>query len=195
MFLYMLTRFTYRMDFDVALVVMLVVAATTELFFAAPRLFMAFSPYRRLKTISEQILKALVEGNLLEDSRCKVEVVDESPTVHGAYLKGGTGRDKALFAKCVTEFFGEIDNQRYLLVNKKTLWGKNDFYVVPEIFAKNKELATVFANCMKKYLRKYNLVYTRNEEGRRILLKGRVHAFANMEDRIMNKKKVENALE
>lgn len=195
MFLYMLTRFTYRMDFDVALVVMLVVAATTELFFAAPRLFMAFSPYRRLKTISEQILKALVEGNLLEDSRCKVEVVDESPTVHGAYLKGGTGRDKALFAKCVTEFFGEIDNQRYLLVNKKILWGKNDFYVVPEIFAKNKESAAVFANCMKKYLRKYNLVYTRNEEGRRILLKGRVHAFANMEDRIMNKKKVKNALE
>ena len=162
---------------------------------AFPKLFMAFSPYRRLKTVGRGILKALKEQNLLEEEGCKVVVEDVTPTVHGVYLRGGSGRDKALFAQCVAEFFGVIDNQRYLLIRKFLRGGKTAYYAVPETFGKKKETAEAFAKCMKRYIRHYDLVYTRSEQGRKLLLKGRVHAFANRDDRLMNKKKVKGALE
>ena len=162
---------------------------------AFPKLFMAFSPYRRLKTVGRGILKALKEQNLLEEEGCKVVVEDATPTVHGVYLRGGSGRDKALFAQCVAEFFGIIDNQRYLLIRKFLRSGKTAYYAVPEIFGKKKETAEAFAKCIKRYIRHYDLVYTRSEQGRKLLLKGRVYAFANRDERLMNKKKVKGALE
>lgn len=179
----------------VAIVVVCVIIATSILFVAFPKLFMMFSPYKRLKSLGKGIQRAMEEQGLLEDSRCKVVVEHATPTLHGVYLEGGTSRDKALFAKCVVEFFGKIDNQRYLLVRKHFRNGKNAYYAVPEIFAKNKDAAFVFAKCMKRYLGKYELIYTRNEEGRKLLLKGRVHAFANRDDRLLNHKKVKSALE
>lgn len=182
-------------DLMVELVVLCIIIALSELFFAVPKLFMAFSPYKRLKSMGEGIQKAMKEQGLLEDTRCKVVVEHATPTLHSVYLEGGTSRDKSLFAKCVIEFFGQIDNQRYLLVRKYFRNEKNAYYAVPEIFAKNKESANAFSKCMKRYLGKYDLIYTRNEEGRKLLLKGRVHAFANRDDRLINHKKVKGALE
>ncbi len=176
-------------------VILLAIFGMTGLIAAFPKLFMLFSPYRRLKSIGNGILKALKEQRLLDEDTCKVVVENVTPAVHGVYLRGGSNRDKDLFAQCVVEFFGLIDNQRYLLVRKFLQNGKNAYYAVPEVFGRNKELAENFAKCMKRYIGKYVLIYTRSEQGRRLLQKGRVHAFANRNDRLINRKKVKGALE
>lgn len=178
-----------------SIVMLFILFGIVWLSLAFPKLFMAFSPYRRLKTVGNGIRKALEEQNLFEECGCKVVVEDVTPTFHGVYLRGGSGRDKALFAQCVAEFFGVIDNQRYLLVRKFLQNGKTAYYAVPEIFGRKKETAEAFAKCMKRYIRHYELVYTRSEQGRKLLLKGRVHAFSNRDDRLINKKKVKGALE
>lgn len=105
-----------------------------------------------------------------------------------------------LFSACVDEFLGEIDNQRYLLYEKRS-WNKmQSYFSVPGIFAKTRQDAGAFAQAMRKSIGNYKLVYTRNEEGRKILLKGRRHAYANQannaEARLCGrKKKVKGALE
>ena len=48
---------------------------------------------------------------------------------------------------------------------------------------------------MRNYIGKYQAIYTRSLEGRKILLKGRIKALANKQDRIVSKKKVKGALE
>lgn len=160
-----------------------------------PKIFRFLSPFRRLKSIGIGIRSALEEQNLFDNSCSKAIVESISATEHVVFLKGGSGRDKDLFAKCVNEFFGEIDNQRYILVKNKFIKGLTGYYPLPDCFAKKKEDAELFANCMKKYIGKYKLVYTRNEEGRKCLLEGRVKGLMNREARVKNRKKVKGALE
>ena len=71
-----------------------------------------------------------------------------------------------------------------------------EYYCVPALFSAKKEDAILFQKAMSSALGAYNLVYTRTPEGRRILLKARARAFANRNDRIINrKKKVKGVLE
>ncbi len=122
------------------------------------------SPLKRLKAFGNGIRKALEEQQLLEETHCKVETESNGPDNHIIYLSGGSGRDKALFAQCVNEFFDVIDNQRYILVKKKGHKGLNGFYAIPNCFSKKKEDAERFAKCMHPYIGNYDCVYTRNEK-------------------------------
>lgn len=160
-----------------------------------PKAFMLGSPLRRLKVFGNGIRKALELQNLMEEPHSKVVTENAGPDIHTVYLSGGSGRDKALFAQCINDFFAAIDNQRYLLVKAKGHRGLDGFYAVPECFAKRKEDAQNFAQCMKPYIGNYELVYTRNESGRALLLEGRVRALANREERCISRKKVKGALE
>ena len=109
-------------------------------------------------------------------------------------VKGGSTRDKTLFTTCLAEFWGEIDNPRYLLVRRK--WRTREYYAVPEVFGKKKEDAEVFARCMKQLVGPYEAVYTRTPEGRRLLLKARTRSFVNKNNRILTgKKKVKGDFE
>ena len=53
----------------------------------------------------------------------------------------------------------------------------------------------MFAKCMQPYIGRYELMYTRNEQGRKILLQGRRDALANRQNRLLTRKKVKGALE
>lgn len=153
------------------------------------------SPLRRLKVFGKGIRKAMLEKEMIATENCKVETQSEGLVFHAIYLMGGTGKEKADFAQCANQFFNAIDNQRYLLVNHKRKNGLHGFFAVPEAFAKNKEDALLFESCMKQFIGNYQLVYTRNEEGRKLLLEGRVKALGNREERCINKKRVKGALE
>ena len=156
---------------------------------------MLATPMKRLKAFGMGIRKALLQQNLLETNKSKVMVETKKAAVSSIYLAGGSGRDKELFTKCVKEFFAVVDNQRYILVKSKNHQGLDGFYCVPECFAKRKEDAEQFAACVKPYIGAYDLVYTRNEKGRELLLEGRVRAMANREERCLSHKKVKSALE
>ena len=47
----------------------------------------------------------------------------------------------------------------------------------------------------KPFIGNYQVIYTRNESGRKILLEARVSALANRQDRCFTRKKVKGALE
>ena len=163
--------------------------------FRFPKLITLATPLRRLNAFGNGIYKALEMKGLIEDKRSKVVTQDLAADVHTIHLSGGSGRDKALFAQCVNEFFDEIDNQRYILEKSRRHKGLNGYYAVPECFAKRKEDAMLFVQCMKPYIGPYELVYTRNTEGRSKLLHARINALANVEERVLHKKKVKNVFE
>lgn len=173
-------------------------AATAVFGFGAakliPKIKNLMSPEGRIKGYGQGLLDALMELGYIENKKCKV-VTDAYEDGSNVYLQGGSGRDKELFSNCVEEMFGEVDNQRYLLVKAKKAKGINGYYCVPEIFGKRKEDAAVFYNCMKEYMGEYELVYTRNEAGRKVLLEGRSKALANRKERLKHHKKIKSALE
>ncbi len=157
-----------------------------------PKLIQLINAPKRLLAFGKGIRKALLKQGLLESTASKVMVETKGAQMQTVYLSGGTGRDKTMFTKCVNEFFGEIDNQRYLLVRSGKIRGAYDFYAVPECFAKRKEDALGFYECIQPFMGKYDLIYTRNENGRGILLEGRMKALANKKNKTKAYKRVKS---
>lgn len=156
-----------------------------------PRMIQLFTAKKRLQAFGNGIRKAMIASGYMEITRSRVKVNKKGLGYHAVYLAGGSGRDMTLFTKCVNEFFGEIDNPRYLLVRSRKVKGQYDFYVVPECFAKRKEDAVRFYECIKPYMGKYDLVYTRNEAGRKVLMEARLKSIANVKSKVRSYKRLE----
>lgn len=174
----------------------LTAACLLFLAFATSRYLFYKSPYRRMQFLGEQIRKALLDsGHLIDDqSRVQVEEDKENYMVF-TYLKGGSMRDKELFAQTVGEFLTPVDNQRYLLKAEKVRQGQSPYYVVPSLFDKRKEDTQKFLDFLTPTIGRYYLIYTRTEAGRKILLEARIKALSNKNDRTLTKKKVKSRLE
>lgn len=174
----------------------LTTACLLFLVFASWRYLRYKSPYKRLQSLGEQIRKALLDSGHLTDDQSRVQVEEDKENyMVFAYLKGGSMRDKELFAQTVGEFFAPVDNQRYLLKAEKVRQGQSPYYVVPSLFDKRKEEAQKFLDFLTPTIGRYHLVYTRTEAGRKILLEARIKALFNKNDRTLTKKKVKSRLE
>ena len=150
---------------------------------------------KRLNAFGDGIAKAMKELHLFEDGRASVAAEENGPDEQTVYLVGGSSRDRALFAQCVSEFFGPINQQRYLMVKPKKHDGADGIYAVPEIFSKKKEDAQLFASCMEPYMGTYELMYTKNDPGKKVLMEGRMKSLSSQKNSsCICKKKVKNAL-
>ena len=63
---------------------------------------------------------------------------------------------------------------------------------MPDCFARRKEDAELFYSYMKKQIGKYDVVYTRNEAGKKLLLEGRMKSLADAGKRTVTHKKVQS---
>lgn len=146
------------------------------------------SPLKRLHGMGKGVLNALTKKGIIS-SQCKVCTNEDTGIFYSIYLTGGTAREKQALADCIEELLMPVENQRYLLCAKKGRLHMNEYYCVPSLFSGKKEDAVLFQHAMSSELGAYNLVYTRNPEGRRFLLKARAKAFANRNERVLNRKK------
>lgn len=171
------------------------VAAAGIFLWGVWRLVHFSSPLKRLREMAEGMKAALAESQNITSS-CKVSVYGENGVDYQVFLKGGTTREKELFAQCMEEFLAAVDNQRYLLYAPQALGAMTKYYCVPSVFSKTKQEALFFQKVMSSHLGKYHLVYTRTPEGRAVLLKGRAEAFGSRNERILKRKKeIKGALE
>ena len=142
-----------------------------------------------MKAIGKCVLKALKRSGDIVSEDTAVGV-DESETVMSyIYLKGGSEREKDVFAQCIYEFFGTVEKQRYILKAKGGVPKLCKYYCVPELFGKKKEDAQLFHMLVKKYVGNYELIYTKNDGGKGELLSARVCSVANKGERCVDKKK------
>jgi len=135
-----------------------------------------------IKQIGEALIRALIYAKLIKTPISKLNIVAESDKygVVRCSLAGGTTYEKSLFIDALEEILGPIDNPRYLLV-RKTYIGRllrKDYHVVPQELARKKENAEYFMRMWSKYVGSTKLIYTRNIEGRLMLLKARANALS-----------------
>jgi hypothetical protein len=153
------------------------------------------TPMRFFRSIGKGVLKALREDGQIT-SECIVMTEEEEGLFFAAWLKGGTEREKSLFADSMEEMLSPVENQRYLLGQGKKGEFPKRYYCVPKVFSASREKAEFFQNSMEPFLGKYELIYTRSPQGRKILLQARARAFANRNRRrAERRKKIKSALE
>ena len=88
-----------------------------------------------------------------------------------------------LFIQALQEFLDPIDNPRYLLIKHSKFLGRvrqTDYFAVPAILSSKKKSVEMFQKLWEKHIGECEIVYTRNLEGRKILLKARKNASSDM---------------
>lgn len=155
------------------------------------------SPYKRLEIFGKAIHQALLDAGQIETKESAPRVVRDSKRAlyNAIYLKGASMKEKEIFAQAVTEFFAPIENQRYILKASRKVIDQTEYFAVPSMFEKRKTEATAFLEHVQKTLGKYELIYTRNPQGRHILLEARIKALGNKQERTITRKKVMSTLE
>jgi hypothetical protein len=145
------------------------------------RLIRHGTPERSIKQIGRAVLEALeYEGSLDQhagDFRVYADR-NENGTVF-CWIGGGTGNEQATFLRALRQILGPIDNPRYLLARRK-IWRifREDYFAVPDVLARKKEFAELFAQRWKGLVGPIQLVYTRTPEGRNLLLRSRNHSLS-----------------
>lgn len=97
-------------------------------------------------------------------------------------LQGSSFYESSLFADCLHEILGPIDNPRYLVIRAGNFLGmaRDDYHAVPVRLAVTKEQAAIFYRCWSKYVGPGDLIYCRSDSGREQLLKARMQAFSSV---------------
>lgn len=115
------------------------------------------------------MLKALKTIGAVESFNTRVVSENSGDLLTVCYLEGGTTYEKNTFTESMSQLMGFIDNPRYLLSlrQKNLFFTHTEYFAVPDIFGNKKENAETFARCMQRLSRNYELVFTRNAEGRK----------------------------
>ncbi|WP_299121047.1 DEAD/DEAH box helicase family protein [uncultured Winogradskyella sp.] len=140
--------------------------------------------HKKLKQMGLAILETMEAIHILNSRREHVKVHTEK-LYNGVVicnLKGASNYEEAFFLNTLTELLEPVKSPRYIIVNTNILKkGLNieNFYPVPDVFGKNKEDATLFHKNWIRFMGKSKLIFTRQPEGRRLLLKARLFHHTN----------------
>ena len=133
-----------------------------------------------LKQIAITILETMSSQDLLKSSIKNVglHVMED----HGRFFVSCSNLPAAennLFIQALQELLDPVENPRYLLVKHGSFWGKvrqTDYFAIPSILSAKRKSVEMFKQLWEKYIGKCEVVYTRNLEGRKLLLKARREA-------------------
>ncbi|BAO75659.1 hypothetical protein WPG_1429 [Winogradskyella sp. PG-2] len=130
------------------------------------------------------VLETMDEMHILNTRRESVRVHSEIlyNEVVICNLKGASNFEEAFFLKTLKELLEPVESPRYIIVNTNVFkkgFNVENFYPVPDVFGKNKKDAMLFHEQWKRFMGKSKLIFTRQPEGRRLLLKARLFHHTN----------------
>ena len=135
--------------------------------------------YKRIKKMGFAILDSLYDLGYMTSPRNSVTVMSKRVSKGDVVcnLVGGNQFENTLFSTALNQLLEPIKSPRYLIIKTNAFRKRlniENFYPVPEIFGDKKEKVLVFQKNWSYYLGKNKLVYTRQIEGRKLLLKARL---------------------
>ena len=134
-----------------------------------------------LQQISVCLLDTMVQTHVLKTARNKFRIVVSNELgKFSIALTGGSYYEQQLFADCLKELLGPIENPRYLLTRRSLRWlgRRRDYHAVPHPISSEKTRAEIFYRYWQQRMGSSELIYTRSQKGRKILLQARARAFS-----------------
>lgn len=135
-----------------------------------------------IRSIGKALIHALHKSGVIHTDLSTLEVESSVDIYGGIYchLNGGTAFDKSVFINSLQEIISPIHNPRYVIIRKSRMLfiQQRDYHAVPELLGRNKALSEFFHSQWETFVGKSELIFTRNIEGRKMLLKARIHALS-----------------
>lgn len=140
-----------------------------------------------IRRIGVALLHTMKETGTIQSNLSSLEVVSSQDEYGAVYchLKGGTTFEQSSFINALQEITGPVNNPRYIIIRKSKFMQvlkQRDYHAVPESIGRNKKQAEYFEKQWKQHVGACTLVYTRNIEGRKLILKSRLHSLASQLD-------------
>ena len=133
-------------------------------------------------SITETIIQAFYETRIIKtEPKHVVYRVEKAP---GGWLilnfHAGTPHEQQLIIDAFEQVIGKLNNPRYIIIRRSKLpflkTNRSDYHSVPDLLAVKKASAQIFARHWGKHVGPNELIFTRNIEGRRLLLRARLRA-------------------
>lgn len=140
--------------------------------------------HKDLEKISQTLLDTMIDLNVIYTDKSKIKLVTyiQQKGEVVCSIQGTSEMESALFINSLQEIIEPIKNPRYLII--KTNWLRKNleiqnYYSVPQVFGDKKERCKVFLAHWEKNISSSTIVYTRNVEGRKILIRARILHLSN----------------
>ena len=142
--------------------------------------------------IAKALLETLQYSQFISD-RASLEATGNDIYI-GMQLRSASRYEQNIFNEAVTEMFSQIDNPKYLLVlKKKGILNYKQSFACPSILGKKKAMVELFSDNLRGRVGDFEIVYTRNDDGREILLKCKKLSFITQNEKeLKRKKKISN---
>ncbi len=148
------------------------------------------SPARSFKTLGKALYRALVACGELAPS-AKVEAREGKGLSYVSIsLRNADTHDQNIFNTAMAELLSPIENPRYLLIKKGCIlpYRYRYSFACPSIIGRKKEYVEILAQKLKSTTGNFQPVYTRNENGRALILKCRKNSYITCNQKLMDKK-------
>ncbi len=154
------------------------------------KLVLHFSPARSMKTLGIAVYRVLTECGLILPAARVETAEDKDKSYISLFLRNATVREQNIFNEAMRELLSPIENPRYILIRKSRLLGYRfrDSFACPSVIGKKKEYAELLAQNLKKSTGSFVPVYTRNEEGRALILRCRRRSFISRNQKLIDAK-------
>ena len=146
------------------------------------------SPRKNMTHLAKALLKTLQDIEKISHRAC-VKVRGDT-MCFGISLDEASIYEQNIFNTAITEMLSPIDNPKYLLIIKRKAFLNYELsYSCPTIIGQRKELVELFSDNLKGRVGDFEIVYTRNDEGRKLLIKCRKRSFLTQNEKFLRKKK------
>ena len=125
------------------------------------RIIILGNPELKLRWLSKVLLRSLKKIDIITSKSVKIVVKRAKMNDTAVYLENATTYEQNIFSTCLIQMIGPVDNPRYLICAPKNI--RREFYVVPDMFKKNKNLASIFHNETRLVLGPSKLLFAKGE--------------------------------
>lgn len=159
------------------------VLLSSPFWWKAVRIFVGNSSIESsLQTTGQIIYNVLFEIGSIETPPKQNKVVVEE-LANGTVccsLERGTSYEQKLFLQSLQQFLDQIENPRYILhrTSRNKWYARHDYHAIPDEIGRKKEYVQLFEKKWQKNVGQAFAIFTRNVEGRKLLLKARVKAMS-----------------
>ena len=133
------------------------------------------------KQISLAVVDTMKQLNMFETPEDVVVETEADPFgVITSRIQNCSPYEQSVFLTALQEIVGPVRNPRYLVTREQRfLINTSDHHSIPSIFGDKKERAEIFFNSWKKHMGKSKMFYTRNQAGRKELVKARSNSLSS----------------
>lgn len=148
-----------------------------------------------LEAVTGVVLQGLVDAQVISEREVDGAHIEIRTSLDGRkdiVLTGVSRSAERQVMQAVAEILGPVQNPRYLLVRTSWLGLKKrvDYHAVPASLGARRESAERFSELWCSGVGSSRLVFTRNAEGRRTLLRARASSFASGSQRSVDRRSV-----